>query len=325
MIDANGYICMAVYKPDFTLLERQIVSIREQSVTNWNCVIGIDGADLDAVEVLTRLTMNDDRFVVHEFSDRVGFYRNFERILCLVDPDAVWVALADQDDVWYSNKLRCLLEHLEPVSMVLGQARLVRVDEDIPEPSFLGVTNRSYFSIGELVLDNVVSGALAVFRADILQAVLPFPPKTDVSYHDHWIGLCAAVNRGIISVPFVVQDYVQHGSNVIGEELGSSIRTRARSLSLRSVGFSGALRYLVNHRWRWRVSMARTALLRFPHLGTHERRVLVAFAADRSTLRLLKLVLGTIARGKCSTIRVISLYVASIFAPIISEEVQIEA
>jgi len=242
-------------------------------------------------------------------------------VLALVESDVHWVALADQDDVWYPEKVEVLLRRLGSASMVLGQARLVIVDESTPEGRCIGTTDRSFFSTSELILDNVVSGALSLFRADVLISALPFPRKTDVAYHDHWLGLCAALGGGIETISDVVQDYVQHGRNVIGEELGTTKLARLRSLRQRRRGIQEALRYFVNHRWRWRVHMARLALLRFPQVVGRDRQVLEAFAVDRSTFRLLKFSLDAVARGKSSRSRVTSLWIASIFAPIIVEDV----
>jgi hypothetical protein len=315
---------MAVYKPDMARLSKQIMSIRQQSIEDWLCVIGIDGADAVTCSRVLDLTKDDRRFVVHEFPDRVGFYRNFERVLALVDRGTAWVALADQDDVWYPEKLTLLLSHLEPVSMVLGQARIVEVSETLPHPCFLGTTDRAFFSTGELLLDNVVSGALSVFKTELLSLALPFPSGTDVAYHDHWLGLCAALDKGIADVPDAVQDYVQHGGNVIGEG-NSSVTKRVSILLSRGAGIWGAVRYHINHRWRWRVYMSRLALSRFTNLNARDKHALEAFAADRLTSRLTAMSVASFARGKCSKFRVISIWIASILAPAISEEVQVEA
>lgn len=316
---------MAVYKPDPRLLARQVSSIRNQSVENWACIVGIDGSDAASRRILAELTADDDRFIIHEFFDRVGFYHNFERVLALVDSGVRWVALADQDDVWYPEKLEVLLKHLGSGSMVLGQARLVRLNESTPETCYLGTTHRSFSNTSELILDNVVSGALSVFRSDVLASALPFPRKTDVAYHDHWLGLCAALEGGIVTVPDVVQDYVQHDRNVIGEEMAPSNVARLRSLLRRLPSLLGAVPYVVNHRWRWRVYMARLALHRFPQMKPVDRLVLEAFAADRPSFRLLHLSISAAWKGRSSKFRVLSLGIASIFAPVIAEEVQVEA
>ena len=96
-----GVVVMAVYRPDPVLLERQIESLRIQTVADWRCMIGIDGADSETHHLLKDLTGDDARFEVSEYADNVGVYRHFERLLREVDGDAAWVALADQDDYWY--------------------------------------------------------------------------------------------------------------------------------------------------------------------------------------------------------------------------------
>lgn len=325
MIGTEGCICMAVFQPDIGLLTLQINSIRDQTMSNWKCLIGIDGMDADTFDAISELTREDDRFVIHHFQERFGFYHNFERILSLVDSNAAWVALADQDDSWYPDKLELLVGHLAPVSMVMGQARLVRVTNPSLDPAVLGITDRQFFSLGELFLDNVVSGALVVFQASLLEFALPFPTRTDVAYHDHWIGVCAALTGGISVLPNIVQDYVQHDNNVIGEELSVGNTSRFRSLLRRSNTRLGSLQYVVNHRWRWRVTMAETALSRFPQLDSTGMHVLGAFVADRCNLRLMKLSASSVVRGNCSRLRITSLVAAAFFAPVIPKETQIEA
>lgn len=317
----SGAICMAVYDPDPSLLAEQVDSIKRQTVKEWTCIIGIDGPDPSATAHLRKLTTNDSRFVIHEFSERVGFYRNFERILALVvDQEHQWVALSDQDDIWYHNKLEALLYHLDSTSMVVGQARLVRKSRYSSETHELGNTNRVFEVASELMLDNVVTGALSVFRADLLDYALPFPRKSDVSYHDHWLGLCATLHFGLITVQDVVQDYVQHDNNVIGEETRTNILDRLKKLARASGGGREVMRYFVNHRWRWRVTMARVALIRFPDASSRDVHILRAFAADRATLALTKIVVSALVDGRCSRVRVIGLWIASLCAPAVAEE-----
>lgn len=324
MREYSGTICLAVYKPDELLLRRQILSIRNQSITSWNCIIGIDGADEEAAASVRQLVEGDPRFLVLEFPDRVGFYRNFERLLDRVGPEVDWVALADQDDFWYPDKLKILLPSLASSSMVLGQAQIVRDGGACENRKLLGTTNRSFFSLGELILDNVVSGALCVFRRSLLSFALPFPPPTDVAYHDHWLGLCAALQNGIASTQHVVQDYVQHEGNVIGEEVAHVAARRYSALMGRAPGIGRAGRYVVNHRWRWRVSMARLALARFEHMPTKSTRDLRIFAADRPTWGLTCLFATSFIRGNCSKLRIISIWTASFAAPFIDEEAPVE-
>lgn len=325
MPKSSGTICMAVYKPDLSLLRVQISSIQAQSLNSWNCVIGIDGADRHVGATIRQIVGDDSRFSVVEFKERVGFYHNFERILRLVEDEAAWVALADQDDNWYPNKLETLVACLGSSSMALGQARIVRATSPAGAMKVLGVTHRSFNTVAELIIDNVVSGALCVFKPALLAVALPFPQRTDVAYHDHWLALCAALQGGIASTPHVVQDYVQHDGNVIGEEVASAVIRRLGMLLRRSNGVVEATRYIVNHRWRWRVRMARVALARFEQLPTSVARSLYCFAADRPNWRLLFVSSVSFVRGRSSRMRVVSICAASFAAPFVREEISADA
>ena len=59
-------------------------------------------------------------------AERLGFYFNFERALGLVPPEAEAVALCDQDDEWYPDKLATLLAALrEGHTLVYSDQRIV--------------------------------------------------------------------------------------------------------------------------------------------------------------------------------------------------------
>lgn len=317
MQDDFGAICLAVYKPDPALLKTQIASIAGQTVRNWTCIIGIDGADATTSAYLRTLVTGDDRFVVHEFGQRAGFYRNFERILGMVPHSSRWVALSDQDDYWYQQKLTVLLSELGGASLVSGQARVVGLKSEGDTRRTLGETDRRFFNVEELLLDNVISGALAVFRSDLLPKALPFPVATDVAYHDHWLGLCAALDKGIRMVPDYVQDYHQHEANVIGEEMGRTLFQRALNLWQRSPGLISAARYVVQQRWQWRVNMCRRALGWDEGLTPRDTGVLKAFTASRPTPALAVICVRAFVRGRCSRTRVASLFFASVLAPVL--------
>lgn len=325
MPSSPGVICMAVYKPNSDLLRRQVASIQCQSLAEWNCMVGIDGADLRALSMLKEIIQDDERFQVHEYESRVGFYHNFERVLALVPEDAAWVALSDQDDVWHPHKLETLVAHLGGAGLVVGQARIVEMNSDGDGRKVIGQTRRSFTGLADLIFDNVVTGALTVFKPDLLQTALPFPARTDVSFHDHWLGLCAAVGKGIVFVPDIVQDYIQHSGNVIGEEKRSGLVARLDKLLSAATSLNAAASYLVNQRWRWRVQMCSVAMDRIDTFPGSAAKVLRAFAADRCSLSLLVMALRAALRGNCSPLRVAALLAGSMLAPIFPKETNNES
>jgi glycosyltransferase involved in cell wall biosynthesis len=310
-----GSICVAVYRPDSKLLARQIASIRDQTERLWHCHVGIDGPDEGTLSLLRELVAGDERFTVHEFPENVGFYRNFERLLEVVDAATPWVALADQDDFWYPHKIENLLVALfmKDVSLVSGQARLVYRDG-----LECGVTSRHSRNLAALILNNQVTGSFSVFKLSVLRSALPFPPPTDVAYHDHWLGVVAACQGQVVVVDEVLQDYVQHESNVIGEEnAGSQFAKRFRSLAARGAGFRGSIRYIRRHRWGWRVEMAALCLERMPKLDESARLTLNIFANGSISAPLVRVIVRGVLRKDVRPLRGFALLVGAAASPLL--------
>lgn len=257
-MQGTGFVVMAVYRPDPTLLARQLSSLRAQTLRDWRCLVGIDGADPDTVTLLKELVDGDERFDVVEYADNLGVYRHFERLLTAVPSDVAWVSLADQDDYWYPEKLAHLVPRLgvPGVTAVFGQARLV--DAAGRE---IGITDRRSGSARELLLRNQLTGCFTVLRPEVVAAALPFPVGGDIAIHDHWLAVCAALDGRVVGLEYVLQDYVQHDANVLGEPRQPSLRDSVTA-ARRAGGMTAHFLRVVRHRWAWRVAMARVVLAR---------------------------------------------------------------
>lgn len=211
----TGVVVLAAYRPDPALFVVQLRSIRDQTRRDFRCLIGADGGQEQIRALVAEFVGDDPRFEVIGWDDNVGFYLNFERLLAAVPRDVAWVALSDQDDRWFPDKLERLVPLLDSVPLATGQARIVRWpgDEIVRER-----TERRVVSAEDLLFQNQVTGALTVLRRDLLDVALPFPRlHTVTQLHDHWLAMCASATGGYAVLDDVVQDYVQHGDNVVGE------------------------------------------------------------------------------------------------------------
>jgi len=220
--DTAGWIVLAAFHPAPRLFERQIASIAGQTLTDFRCLIGLDGRDSDTLALARGLVSEDARFEVREYETNLGFYRHFERLLTAVPTSAPWVALSDQDDFWYPTRLaRLVAPFADPsVSASTGQARVVTDDGRVVREN----TSRRAVGLADLFLQNEVTGSLAVFRRDVVERAIPFPVcETKAAYHDHWLGVCAAALGEIKVLADPVQDYVQHSSNVVGESKPTTV------------------------------------------------------------------------------------------------------
>jgi Zn ribbon nucleic-acid-binding protein len=252
-----GCVVLAAHHPSPDTFKRQLRSIAEQSIREWVTLISCD-SDPELVGQMVRDAVGQDpRFVVLPGGSRVGFYRNFERGLAAVPANAGWVALADQDDDWFPDKLEVLVARLANASLATCQAVVTR-GEERHGPT----TSRRAVALNALLVDNQVTGSFSVMRRQVLDVALPFPDAPDGAFHDHWLGVCATVLDGVVVVDQALQAYVQHDDNVIGESGAGGLGARVRRL-LRG-GPREVRRRLVVERLGWRRTMAREAAARCP-------------------------------------------------------------
>jgi glycosyltransferase involved in cell wall biosynthesis len=218
-------ICMATYEPPGELLRVQLDSIREQTHENWVCLISDDCSSEGAFERLLDLTRDDPRFVVSRSPERLGFYRNFERALSMAPAGADYVTLCDQDDRWHATKLERLVGGIGGAQLVYSDARIVSPAGELVRPSYWTERRNNYTNFGSLLLANSVTGAASLFRRDLLEDVLPFPPLLAKGFHDHWLAVVALSRGEIAYLDEPLYDYVQHEAAVIGHS-GANKRPR---------------------------------------------------------------------------------------------------
>ena len=74
-------ICMATYNSDPKLFRVQVESIRAQTDEDWVCLVGDDCSSPERFGDIEEIVGDDPRFIVLRSEERLGFYRNFERLL----------------------------------------------------------------------------------------------------------------------------------------------------------------------------------------------------------------------------------------------------
>ncbi len=212
-------ICMATYNPEPTMLRQQIRSIQAQSVEDWLCFISDDSSTPDFFQNLVAEIRGDDRFVLSQAPQRLGVYRNFERALSMVPAGINYVALSDQDDDWFPNKLAVLRDHLHRPGVQLAYSDFRIVDERgaVVADSLWRSRKNSFERVDLLGVFNTVTGAAAMFPRELLTRALPFPPMLGAAWHDHWLTLLALSRGELAYVDEALFDHVHHGRNVSGD------------------------------------------------------------------------------------------------------------
>ncbi len=210
-------ICMATFEPEIALFEAQVESLRAQTYRAWICVISDGGTSRERFEEMRIVVGDDPRFVVSRSEGRLDSYRNFERALRIAPADAELIALCDQDDRWYPEKLAVLRGALGSARLAYSDQRLVRDDGHVLRESLWEGRRNDYSNLASLLVANTVPGAAMLFPRELAQLALPFPDAPGVQYHDHWLALVALASGEITYVDRPLYDYVQHTGAVSGD------------------------------------------------------------------------------------------------------------
>jgi glycosyltransferase involved in cell wall biosynthesis len=209
---------MATHEPDPGLLEAQIESIRAQEGIEWHCFISDDASGPEAIAAIHGLIDGDERFTFSRSERRLGFYRNFERAIGMVAEDLPLIALSDQDDRWYPEKLRVLVDGLGAAGLVYSDQRLVDPDGAVIAETYWTGRQNNHTDLISMLVANTVTGAASLFTREVAEYALPFPEVPGEQYHDHWLALIALSAGEIAYVDRPLYDYVQHGGAVLGHE-----------------------------------------------------------------------------------------------------------
>ena len=291
-------ICMATYEPPGDLLRIQLDSLRAQTHRNWVCVISDDASSEEAHRRLLELVDGDPRFAVSRSSERLGFYRNFERALSMAPPNADYVTFCDQDDRWHPGKLERLLGSIGSAQLVYSDARIVTPAGELVRPSYWTERRNNYTSFGSLLIANSVTGAASMFRREILDYALPFPPRLARAFHDHWVAVIAMALGDLAYVDEPLYDYVQHGEAVIGHSKANKRpRPIRRHLIERLRNPTGGSRAVYYYDWQQQLLLAEVLRLRcWDGMDESKRRTLSRLLSADSGVAGLAWLLGRRSR-----------------------------
>lgn len=223
-------------------LEEQLASIARQSIRVDEVVLSDDCSSDDSVriaqEAATRLGLTI-RVLINNI--RLGVVQNFERAIGACTGELV--LLADQDDVWYPNKVDRILSAFAENQRLLAVFSDAIVVDELRRPlheSLLWLSRltqderasiRAGGTFSVLMTRNVATGATMALRAEAISRALPVPAGW---YHDEWLALyLSSVGEvGLIDEPLI--EYRQHHSNAIGAPRPTGFLEKLASLTKRS-------------------------------------------------------------------------------------------
>ena len=209
-------IAMATYNGE-KFIREQLDSILAQTITDWELIVCDDVSTDFTIAILEEYAKKDRRIQIHKNKVNLGFKRNFEKAISLCSGD--YIALCDQDDIWYSNHLEVLYNQIGNHSLSIGNSDIVDVNNQYLNKRMSDTDgihcirkDTKLLLYREFFYANPFQGASMLLKKDFALRCIPIP--NEVHYHDTWISICACFADGLIYTYNPITRYRQHGKNV---------------------------------------------------------------------------------------------------------------
>lgn len=215
-------------------IEAQLRSIFEQEEVDVKVIVGDDMSTDGTLEYLEAMALQEPRLqLIKEASASGSAANNFRRLFKTVQTnDYDFVALSDQDDLWYPRKLARAIERLRE-SGADGYSSSVSAEWEDGTKKVLTQSRRK--SKYDFLFEGAGQGCTFVLKAYVFDKVravcIAYPDASGaMHYHDWLIYLVVRVSGGewhFDHLPSI--SYRQHGGNEIGARGGiASVAHRLR-------------------------------------------------------------------------------------------------
>jgi len=219
-------ILLAVYNGD-KYLKEQLDSIVNQSYSNWKLYIRDDGSTDKSVQIINEYVsqFSDKIHLIYDNSQNLGSCNNFFKLLECSE-NSKYYMFADQDDVWYEDKIEISLKKMKEIENKIGNNRpiLIHTDLEVVDDK-LKTISKSFWNYqkmdiekgklpNKLLIQNIITGCTVIFNNPLKDKLYKLPENVFV--HDWWIALVASVFGTIEVLETPTIKYRQHSFNVAG-------------------------------------------------------------------------------------------------------------
>lgn len=216
-------VAVATYNGE-KYIARQIRSILEQTFPVHEIIVSDDGSNDKTVDIIKSLDYKGVSIKIFSNTDRHGCCGNFENAIKMCTGD--YIFLADQDDVWFPNKVEMFNAFISrtPSALCIASDGILigpdgrKIDGEF-SPIFRHVPGSSCKMSQEKYLTYIVQTYLVRGMAlcvswELLDLMIPFP-KTFAA-HDKWIVFCALCKDSFYLIHEKLVKYRIHDSNTCG-------------------------------------------------------------------------------------------------------------
>ena len=203
-------------------IREQLNSILAQTYQDFELIVCDDCSTDNTLQILEEYAAKDGRIKINANEHNIGFKKNFEKAVSLCSGE--YIALSDQDDVWYPNHLEVLYNNISDNAVAAGNANLMDgegQDLGMNLKYQMGI-DRQYHNPLEMALTilcyrNWMQGASMLLNRRYIEYFFPMPDC--VKFHDVWISLVACLHSKLAFVDTPITKYRQHANNTSSKHI----------------------------------------------------------------------------------------------------------
>lgn len=212
-------VCMTSHNGE-KYIKQQIDSILSQLSAEDELIISDDGSDDNTIDIIKGI--NDKRIRLLNFQHELSYSHrylpayyyasaNFNNALIEARGDIIFIA--DQDDIWHSDKIKRCLKELETHDIVCHNFDVIDVDGNILETSHLPKGIYDDLGFFGYLKHLPFRGCCLAFNRKVYELSVPLPKST--FEHDCWIGMMSIAHNmkyTFIDEPLI--GYRRHSINI---------------------------------------------------------------------------------------------------------------
>lgn len=208
-------------------VREQLDSILAQTYSDWHLTVSDDGSSDNTVTIVTEYAQrHPEKIQLLQKTRRFGS-PSLHFMSLIAEADADIIALCDQDDVWFPDKLEKMTALYSAQETRYGaQTPILVFSDQTPTnallspiaPSMMRLQNQHPESADwrALFFQNVVTGGACLINRALARKAAKCTKTHGIVMHDWWLALVAAKFGVLAYLPESTGYYRQHGSNVFG-------------------------------------------------------------------------------------------------------------
>ena len=199
-------------------IEAQLDSIFQQVGVKVLCYVRDDGSTDDTLQVLKKYVSTSGELIICE-GENVGWERSF--LLALKDaPQADYYAFADQDDIWFEDKLISGIKMLEKEGSknkpCMYHCNKISVTEDLKPLAHQVRRTPRPLNRQNALIQEYAQGCSIIMNENARQLITKYIPREKIA-HDFWCGLLCYLFGEVIYDNKPHFYHISHGNNASGE------------------------------------------------------------------------------------------------------------